>query len=348
MGILKKIKTDAAIVTHALFRGMAAADDVISSQTDGSDGNEVIRQVHTGGGVFQDMLQGEETQRVIEMRDKYYRVLKEADKYDASQIKMVEGTYIDEETGEKKEGVTFILGEGSIRKKTLADFLKHNPVYGENEIPARTIQDNKHIVSHNGILGIKEEMPDDYFGQGLYDYQTTLTVERNGFVPRIEIDKFVTKMVVRQNQGEERAKVDFYLPTIAGQFTKIDAILIANINQMWQTKNYRSDLTEFSSIEWYSDKAWNSDDVCLFKYDDIHLENINVFDGSFVLTFDCHIVSDGKYLAEKYETEELTKKYKEEAPKHNSVDIFAAQRRAEKDKKDVNIENLGSTTIKLS
>ena len=119
------------------------------------------------------------------------------------------------------------------------------------------------------------------------------------------LDKFVTKIVVRKKQDINRAFVDFYLPTSASQFGKIDAILVSNLYTMFETKNYRSDLTEFEEIEWYSDKAWNSDDMCLFKYDDINLVDKNVFDGSFVFTFDCHIVSDGESIVEKYMTEEM-------------------------------------------
>ena len=156
-------------------------------------------------------------------------------------------------------------------------------------------------------------------------------------------------MVVRENGA--RAFVDLYLPSQASQFGKIDAILISNLHQMFTEQIKKSDIIDIVSLQWSSDKAWNSPDVCLFKYDDVKFVGMNFFDGSFVLTFDCNIVNDGTNLAEKYKTQELDKKYAEEAPKQDAIDIFTLMRREEKKKKqnnEVDIDNLGNTTFKIS
>ena len=207
--------------------------------------------------------------------------------------------------------------DGHLRKKTLADFMRRIKVYGEDEHKPRVIQDNKMFAKHTQIDSY--EMP-----LGLHDYDTTLTVTRDGIIPRIAIEKYVKKMVVRQDNSSETAYIDLYLPTDASQFGKTDAILIANLYRMYEEKNFRSDLTDFESMEWFSDKAWNSDDVCLFKYDNLELVDINIFDGSYVLTFTGRIVSDGEYLAKKYETDELTAKYNEKAPKGDTVGMFVS------------------------
>jgi hypothetical protein len=104
-------------------------------------------------------------------------------------------------------------------------------------------------------------------------------------------------------------------------------------------------------IEWFSDKAWNSDDVRLFKYNDIKFIGIDIFDGSFVLSFDCNIVEDGKDLTEKFKTKELDEKYKSESQKHDVVEIFTYSRKMERDEKkknDIDINNLSNTTFKIS
>ena len=166
------------------------------------------------------------------------------------------------------------------------------------------------------------------------------------------IEKYTKKMVVRGSG--DRAFVDLYLPSEASQFGKVDAILISNLFKIWEEKNLRSDLTDFISLEWYSDKAWNSDDVCFFKYDDVKFIGTNIFDGNFVLTFDCKVVSDGKDLSEKFKTKELDEKYEKEAPKSDAVDIFALtdyqkrRKNNKESKKDVDVTNLTTTTLKLS
>ena len=335
--IFKSLLIGVKLFWYSLFYGMESANKMMFGQ-DGDMVNNGIHQNLSKGGVMNDLLEQKVTKEVEELREKHYRIIKEADKYDPSTIKMT----FDE------DGNPIFSNTDHISKKTYVDFMKHPPVYNDNDVPIRVIQDNKTFQRKNDILNQDENPTDDlYVPLGLYDYDTTLTVIRGMYTPRILIDKFVTKMVVRQYHGEGRAFVDFYLPTTASQFGKIDAILISNLYSMFENKNYRSDLTEFDGIEWYSDKAWNSDDMCLFKYDDIKLVDMNVFDGSFVLTFDCNIVSDGSSVVEKYMTKEMDEKYKRMDPKSNAADIFAAQRRGEKLEKqnEISIEN--NTVLKL-
>lgn len=341
--MLKKIKRNLLIFWHSLFRGIASADTIINAPVGESDSVEISQHVKNGG-VLNDLLEQKETQRVIELRDKYYRVLKEADKLDTSDIKII---------GEDENGLIFSIPENGLKKKTKLNFMKHPPVYNEENLPLRTIQDNKQIQKQNNLIcGYNVVFDPNLLPKGDTDFETTLTIERDNFTPRFNLEKYAKKMVVRENG--ERALVDLYLPSLASQFGKVDAILISNLNRIWEEKNLRSDLTDFKEMWWYSDKAWGSDDVCLFKYNDIHFKGINVFDGNFVLTFDCNVVEDGTDLTQKYRTKELDEKYEMESPKTNTVDIFAASRRNKRIEERVNknnevdLNNMGTTTLNLS
>lgn len=314
MGILKD-KIFGAI--KLFFYAMRFGDKAMSAPRDVSDGT-IVNEIGEDGGVLQEMLQGQVTQRVQETRDKYYRILKEADKYDPSTIRME----YDEESGDM-----VFKADGRLRKKTLADFMRKIKVYGEDEHRPRVIQDNKMFARHTQIGSF--EIP-----KGLHDYDTTLTITRDGITPRFELEKYVKKMVVRQDDGSDMAYIDLYLPTEASQFGKTDAILIANLYRMYDEKNFRSDITDFESMEWFSDKAWNSDDVCLFKYDNLKLIDINVFDGSYVLTFTGKIVCDGKYMADIYMTDEVTAKYSVKAPKSDTVGMFISSNNDNKGNND--------------
>ena len=331
--IYKRYLANIKFLWHSLFRGMASADRIIEAPLGSTDGVEVIQEVD-GGGVYKDMLQGKVTQQVAEARDKYYRIIKEADKYDTSNIRMIINP-------DNEDDIQFVNTTDSLKKKTKSDFMKHCEVYNKEGLPLRTIQDNKHLERHGSIGAF--ELP-----KGIYDYDTTLMILRDGITPRIELEKFATKIVVR-TKGEGRAYVDLYLPTSPGQFSKIDAILISNLKNMWDTKNFRSDLTDFTGFEWYSYHAWNSPEFCLFKYDDIHLVDIDIFDGNYVLVFDCNIVNDGTDMTERLKTEEVDEQYKMKSPKKDAIDIFTLKRRMDKEEKkeDIDTENLFSTTFKL-
>ena len=311
--MFKKLFYNAKIFFHALFYGMAGANKVIKGPVGSVDGVEVIQQQLGGGGVFADMLEEKQTQQVKETVDAYYRVYKESNNWDTSGIVI---------TGEDEDGVTF-SGTDTLKKKTKTDFMQHIPVFNPDNFPIRTIQDNNYIEDNNNTT------------TSLYQYDTTLIVHRDNFTPRFCIDKLVKKMVVREvanSVGKKIAFVDLYLPASASQFGKIDAIVISNLMQMLESKIYKSDITDFIGFEWYSDKAWNSDDLCHFSYTNPDLIGINKYDGSIVLTYVCEVVLDGKDLTEKYRTKELDEKYLMEAPKREDIDIFTYSRHLERKK----------------
>lgn len=339
MKLFKNLRYNLSILWNSLFRGMANADSIIKGQIDSSTDNVYIMQEVGGGGVFNDMLEQKETKEVIEMRDKHYRVLKEADKLDTSTIKII---------GEDENGVIFDNTD-RLRKKTKMNFMKHPPVYNPQNLSIRTIQDNKHIQKTNNLIcGYVSGVGDDFL-KNINDFDVTLTITRDNFTPRFFIEKYTKRIVVRNNG--ERAIVDFYLPSEASQFGKIDAILISNLHNIKNENILKSDITDLLTIEWFSDKAWNSDDVCLFKYNDVKFIGADIFDGNFVLSFDCNVVENGKYLAEKFITKDLDEKYKQESEKQDAIDIFSYVRREERKKnknKEVDTDNFGNTTLKIS
>ena len=333
---IDKIKAKIGIAIDSLFHGMAVAENEIAGQKNSLDeGVHAIK--HIGGdSVLSDLLQNQQTERVVELRDKYYRVLREADKYKINPNLAREGF-----DGDNFDNVY----DHVVVKKTVADFMKHAPVYEEDGYKLKTIQDNKHFVKSNGFVpdSMTAESLDlnEYFGSGMYDFYTTLSLDYDGVTPRFNLEKFVTRMVVKTcNTNDKRVKLDLYVPSMASQFGKIDAILISNIYKMYESKDYRSDFIGFKKAEWYGDKGWNSVDASLYSYDDPHLVDIVVFDGNFVLSFDCNIVENGKDLAEKYRTKELDEKYANEAPKKDKIDIYTLQRKIERDKlKNKNVKN---------
>ena len=68
------LKIDTIALWHSLFRGMASADRLIQSPEGNKDNEDIVQTMHQGG-VFNDMLEGVETQQVVEMRDKYLDVI---------------------------------------------------------------------------------------------------------------------------------------------------------------------------------------------------------------------------------------------------------------------------------
>ena len=339
MKFFKKLKTDLLILWHSLFYGLRAADSLIHEQRGGGGEFEINKHVKPSG-PYADMLDEKVTQEVEEVRDKMYRVYREANTYDRGTLSLEEETIINEKGKEE----TILTFSGNVRKKTKVDFMQHPPVFEKDGFTLRLIQDVKKYERMSSFAPDVMSITSD-----VYDFSTNISVTRD-FVPRFEIEKFAKRIVVRENDNDpERAEIDIYVPSEASQFGKIDAILISNLHRMNKERNYRSDITDFKSISWYTDHAWNCDDMFEFEYDDPHMVDMNLFDGSFVLTFDCHVVKNGVDLTQKYRTKALDEKYKYQAPKENGVSIMAAERRVKKDeKKEIDLDNIGNTTINLS
>lgn len=299
--MLKKILFKIKFTLKLFFMGLKGGDDVIfgTRGPSNNDGNIIEKQL--GGGVFNDLLEQKVTQEVEELRDKYYRVYKDSDKFDTSTITMSINEFGDI-TG---------FNTGRLSKKSELFYDKHVKVFNPEGLTIVTIQDNR-------IYEPKNEFKQSQ--TALYDYDTTLEIERDGFKPRFDIEKFVKKMVVRL-KNEDRAFVDLYLPSEASQFGKIDAILISNLMDAYSTKNLRRDIFDFSKIKWISYKAWGVDDICLFVFDDVKPVDINKFDGNFVFTVDCKIQNNGDYIPEKYLTKTLDEKYKLKSPKTDTISL---------------------------
>lgn len=329
LNVLKKLVLNAKILFNSFFRGLKSADEVMLSQTHG--GGEVeIMQEKQNGGVINDIMQGKHTQEVEEFRDMTYRIYIESGKYQANVKWCEEGPIT-----------------GTAHKKTLEDFLKHPPVLVHDGEKLRVIQDNFHISKGMDELLKKGD------NQSIYDYNTTLEISRS-FLPSFHIEKFVTKIVVKSYGVENKAKIDLYLSSYASQFGKLDAILVARLNELFDGKAQMMDFLEMDGMEFNAYKAWNSDDLCLFKYNNIHFINIEKFDGSFVLEFVGDVVSDGGNVTEKYKKASVTNAYEKKTPKSKATDIFALSRKIEKDDDedlmaslDDSIKKLESTTFKF-
>lgn len=289
----------------SFFKGLKNADNVIIESAAAKDGIEV-NQSFFKGGTLNDFLYGKETEQLKELRDSYYRILKESDKYEV-EVKWSDNGDL----------------SAIARKKDASFFKKHPPLYCKNDEKIILIQDNEQISKYS-LLDASSFLS-EY--NGIYDFETTLQIVRNGYVSRFAIEKFVRKIVLKDFGMADRYRVDLYVPMYASQFGKIDALLIAELNKLIEGKVSRLDFLSFDALYFITDKAWNAENLLLYYFDDIHYNSINIFDGNFVITFDCHISKKGEDITEKYKTNTMDKKYEKKTPKKDSTDISVIYRK---------------------
>ena len=124
--MLKKIYYNLKLIWHGLFYGMSNAEKIINTPSAmSSDGIEIIQQ-KSNGGVFADMLEKKQTQQVKETVDAYYRIYKEANKFDTSSIKIIgedENGIID--FGEYNKGTIYTCDMVELTKEEALEYTKY-------------------------------------------------------------------------------------------------------------------------------------------------------------------------------------------------------------------------------
>lgn len=321
--MFKKLWRNCRIAASSIFYGMRGGDAVIEAPPS-TDGSEIIITKETGS-VAQDLLGGKINERVQELRDKYYRVFREANKYKTELVPILD-----------EDGEVLSFNEVTVRKKTNAELIEHPKVYESEGYSLRVIQDNAAIEP-----SLEEDLKSLFNGEIKItnpDFHTTLEIIRDDkFIPRFKIEKLITKIVARNsNTDKTKARVDLYFPMFPQQFNPIEGAVVNVIKTLYESEHYKSDLTDALGFKWITYRAWNSDDIMLFEYNNANLIEIVKFNGFYVLSYECTIVNDEFDLIEKYKTKSLDAKYAEEALKKDNVDISAAKRRIEKEKQHEN------------
>ena len=317
----KKLKLGLALSFHGLFRGLRSADAAMLSQVSGEDGDdqEISHKLEINN-VYNDLLQEKKTQEVMETIDMSYRVAREADKYEVTLI----GDLSDDSVGSDK-----MLSAIAV-KKVAMKFDKHPEVFNEKTYHVTLIQDNKLIPKKGNFAATLTDFIEAINTNG-NDVVPLIDLKYDGFTPRFTLAKYITKVVVRETKAG-KTKVDLYLPSEAGQFTKTDAILIAELHRIMDNGLKKTDILDISELSFVTDKAFGAEDYIQYNFKPLKFNKISIFDGYFVLTFNVSEVSTFD-IVEAHKTKSLDKKYEEMAPRKDGIsieDVGAIERREQK------------------
>lgn len=331
--MLDKAKRWARIAGISLLQGMKGADDVISAQVDPKN-QSTINQSQSRGGVLQDMLEEEETQRVKEVRDEYYRILRAAERIHVD----VDPTFLKEDWDEEVDGNKLYA---FARKKTASDFIQHARVYEGDNLPIKVIQDNLKIEKQSALSSDEEEITAlaiNKLGQEDFDFLTLLDVRRDGFTPSFKLEKMVKRIVVKK-LDDTHSIVELYLPTEPPQFSPIGSSVINKMKGILENKRYRDPLLDMSGFYFTTEKPW-TDKGChsgeRFSYGNARVEDIVVYDGNIVVRYKCDNEVEYEYVGDKFKMKEVDEKYENIQLREGTVPTIGAIERREEYLKKLN------------
>ena len=317
----KKLRLGLALFFHGLFQGLRSADAAMLSQVSGEDGDdqEISHKLEINS-VYNDLLREKKTQEVMETIDMSYRVAREANKYEVTLI----GDLGDDSVGSDK-----MLSAIAV-KKVAMKFDKHPEVFNEKTYHVTLIQDNKMIPKKGNFSATVQDFVDAINTSG-NDFIPLIDLKYDGFTPRFSLGKYITKVVARETKAG-KTKIDLYLPSEAGQFTKTDAILIAELHRIMDNELKKTDFLDITELSFVTDKAFGAEDYIQYNFKALKFNKISIFDGYFVLTFNVSEVSTFD-IVDAHKTKSLDKKYEEMAPRKDGIsleDVGALERREQK------------------
>lgn len=316
-----KLRFNLTVFFHSFFQGLRNADNAMLSQVSGedSDDQETSHKLQINS-VYNDLLREKKTQEVMETIDMSYRVAREANKYEVTLI----GDLGDDSVGSEKELSAIAV------KKVAMKYDKHPEVFNERGYHVTLIQDNKLVQKKTNLSATIKDFI-EAVKTGGNDFVPLIDIKYKDFTPRFALKNFVTKIVVRETKSG-KTKIDLYLPTEAGQFTKTDAILIAELHRIMDNNLKKTDFLDIQAISFTTDKAFGAEDYIWYNFAFLKFKKISIFDGSFVLTFEVGATQNVD-IVEEHKTDSLTKKYEEMAPRKDVLpieDVGALERREKK------------------
>lgn len=292
---------------YYLIQGMISADKVIASGT-GDDSVPVggIEQQQEQQSVYKDLLKGEVTQEVKELRHQMYFVERKSKEYE------------------------YGGGGHAVKKNNMFGYTGNIEDSDGHKI--KLVQENKELVKGlddagihlvKGDVVIDDKLQSPFKTSDGINAEYRIHCDRN-FFPRYRIERYTTKVVVKSLDDPEHVLVDFYIPQYRQQFNNISKLFQAELDRIYQGDK-RSDLVQFDCVWFKTKDCYGSDDMITFKFDQPRFDDIIKFDGSYVLRFYCHVLVNGEDEAKQFFNQEMAEKYaKKERREGATIDLEAA------------------------
>lgn len=284
--VFEKLSTYIRRFFIGLAVGMKKTEDATLKQAGaGSDIDNGIHQQVSESRVSKDLLRGEVTQEVEDLRWRTILIDKEARNYDyfspvlAMKIDTQDKVNVSYENSDNLEVIT----------------IQHNSPEIESVDQAMKRLDSKDKV------------------QELY----TIKVERNG-IPRYRIEQFTTMLVVK-DAGDNHGVLDFYVSKYPNPQMFISKGFVREVEKI-MNEGWRSDMTDIRKVMFMTRNAYKVPNSYIFSFRDVKFDKVVEYDGHYVLKFNAEFEKNGIDMLAKFYSERIMKKYETHAPKQTTID----------------------------
>lgn len=305
-----KIKNKIKLGVAAFFHGMKGGEEIITKT---NDSTSKVQEVG-GSGVFQDFIEEKETDEVQEMRDKYYRVLREADKY----LVTVSGFEKPSGDDDEKDLPEDAMLTATAVKKEAVNLNEREDVLKTKGYKVVIIQDAKDFELD--ITTQLDNLSDLMKGDAVGANETILFQIERDFTPKFLIEKYIKKVVIKKHNKNNNYRMDLYFSIYPRQFWKIDSLFIAELKRIYESQNKRNEMFDFKALSFVTTKCSGEEELHNIKCTNNGLVKVDIFDGHYVAEF--NVDYENEDATAKYKTDGLSEKYMMEAPKSKTANAF--------------------------
>lgn len=309
---MKKIWFKVKYFLKSIFYGMSAADNILFG--DGESESIVINKETQDKRVSKDLLKGEVTQEVEELRYRTYKVDRESKNFEyysptlAKKRDINDSKFVKYENSDNLEIVT--IQPNVFLKENIYDAIKN--VSDENI---------KKSVDEYGNSQIEINV-------GKFKQQKNYTIKliRNEYaIPRYYLEEYTTRLVVKKCNEENKYILDFYIskyPHISDLKSK------GFVREIERIKNegWKSDIIEFNNVNFITSHAYQLDDMIEFNFKYPTFKEIIEFDGHYIIRYRATLNKQHDIMDDFY-SKSMDEKYKNKEAKEVVYNVNGGQER---------------------
>lgn len=289
--MLNRIKRYIKSFLIGLSLGIKKADTQITGYEGGLDSKSIgIAVKQDSQSVMEDLLKGELTERVEELRYRIYRIIREADNYNV-----------------------IVNPDGTVTARREDEYYPKPTVYEGDGMKVILCQDNE--IFKYGLTDRETYQP----GKTHRPDTRIKTYLRDGYYPKIYINDKIQRIAVKRVGPEEDNKfqVDLYFYKLGDTNHRI-SVVFANMVSRLIEKGKRDFIEEIEKVEFMSKKCYGARNLYQYEFSNLKYVGGTYFNQWSILSFQGEGSLAIDPCAEFY-IDEVEQDYQNKAPKANAT-----------------------------
>jgi hypothetical protein len=282
-------------------------NDTVFTQAgiDNSVGTEIQQQV-TENRVSKDLLKGEVTQQVEELRYRTYKVDRESKQF---------------EYFSPTKAIRFDKQDSKFVKYDNSDNLELITIQPNHANTANIYDGTKDVDFLNAKLIDGQGNVSINLGHFDVENKYNIEIERD-FMPRFKLEAYTTRLVVKKLDDKDNMILDFYVSKYPQEKDMKSIYFIKEVEKLMS--GYRqSDITSMTRVSFVTSHAYGLNDMIEFRFDHIYYKGILEYDGHYVLKFKAHAYVNGKDQTDEFYSKSMDEKYRNNEKKEVVIDAFS-------------------------